>query len=227
MGNDNTSGGADAGKGSANPENQNQDSNDKQKNTDVDNEKKVSWKDHKRAIDDLHKYKNKAADFEKRLNDLETQKLEENENWKGLAERSKADAEKWKTQAEENKSLFVNTQKFSAVRKFAAEAGLKSEAYDDLDLLDLNNVVVETTDSGRYVVHGAKDFVAELKQKRPHWFQSKTPPNVNSGGGNDVPPGNKEYTSADVIEAERQYKIGKISREQYHKIYTAYCSQRK
>jgi hypothetical protein len=189
--------------------------------------KKVSWKNHRRALDDMHRFKGRANELETRINELEEEKLREKENWKSLAERYKQDADKWKSEAENGKNLFANTQKFNAVKKVALEAGLLPEALDDLDLLNLEEVVVESTDQGRYAVHGVKEFVERLKTTKSHWFSKKQAPNVNSGGGTVRPDESTPLTPADVYQAEREMKQGKITREQYQGIYQRYCTQDK
>jgi hypothetical protein len=196
-----------------------------EKKSDSDETKTVSWKNHRRALDDMHRYKTEANELKTRNSELEEEKLREKENWKSLAERYKTDADKYKAEAENGKSLFANTQKFNAVKKVALESGLLPEALDDLDLLNLDEVVVESTDHGRYAVHGVKEFVETLKQTKNHWFVKKQAPNVNSGGGTVKPDEGQPLSPSDVINAEKQYKLGKISREQYTDIYSRYCGQ--
>jgi hypothetical protein len=189
--------------------------------------KTVSWKNHRRALDDMHRFKSKATELETKVGELEEEKLREKENWKSLAERYKTDADKWKTEAENGKDLFTNTQKYNAVKKVALESGLLPEALDDLDLLNLEEVVVESTDQNRFAVHGVKEFVERLKQTKTHWFSKKQAPNVNSGGGTVKPDEGTPLSPADVYQAEREMKLGKMSREQYQNIYTRYCNQGK
>lgn len=215
------SGAGDNGSGAAPDKNQNIE--DQNKNKDI--PKTVSWDNHKRALDDMHKYKQRAKDAELKLGENEESRLRDQEKWKDLAERKEAEAKEWKQKAEDVDDLFVNTQKYNAVKRYAVENGILTEAVDDLDTQDLNDVTVERTDSGRYAVSGAKEFVERLKQRRPFWFKKDKAPRINSGGG--APPDKpKELTPNDVVQAERDWKAGKIPQSKYQDIYQQYTSQR-
>lgn len=191
------------------------------------NPRTVSWEEHQRALADMHRFKRERADLETKLGDAESKTLREKEDFKGLYEREKVERERL---AEENKKLTrftVNTHRFNEVLREAKKEGLKNER--DLELVDLEDVDVEATSSGRFLVKNASDKVQRLKSERPHWFGTTPAPTVNGGGGgspsNANPGGEKKLTANDVAEAGRKAKRGQISKDEYHRIYRAYAQQ--
>lgn len=218
-------GGATAGNGGANPDNKNQ--NVDPKPNDEPKDKMVSKTAYDQVSNDMHKYKNRVRELEAAQNQLETDRLKEKEEYKTLYEKSQEELNKWKKEAETGKVLFSDTQKYEAVKRHAVQAGILDEAVDDLELIDLDGVEIETTDKGRYVVRGAKEFVDSLKTKKPYWFKSTKAPKINSGGGSAKPVKEGDLTAQDVYEAERAFKAGKITQKQYHETHQRYLSQRK
>ncbi len=57
--------------------------------------------------------------------------------------------------------------------------GLVETAVDDLELMELKDVIVETTSTGRVNVIGAKSAAERIKSIRPHWFSEGRVPNIN------------------------------------------------
>jgi hypothetical protein len=144
--------------------------------------KQVRYEDHKRAIDDMIKFKARAQELEAKIQDFETKKLQESNDWKTLAEREKGLREEAQRKLEKHSSFYQSTQKHSAVLGHALKAGLKAEAEGDLELLSMDGVEVEVTSTGRFNVIGADTFVEELKRKKPHWFNTQKDLKVNTGG---------------------------------------------
>ncbi len=186
----------------------------------------VSWDDHKRAIDDMHKFKAASVDAEKRLAVAEEDRLKEKDDWKALAEREKTRADKLEGEKKSLSEVFTKTQKYSEIRKSAMEAGLRPEAMDDLDLIDVDGVQVEATSSGRFIVHGSKEFIEELKTKKPHWFKKGTVEEINAGGTTGVKPKSSKLGPLDVFDAEKKWKSGKISRQDYLGVFEKYRTQK-
>lgn len=218
-------GGASAGNGGANPENKNQNVDPKPNEQTPD--KMVAKSAYDQVSNDMHKYKNRVRELEAAQNQLETDRLKEKEEYKTLYEKSQEEANKWKKEAESGQALFSNTQKYEAVKRHAVQAGILDEAVDDLEMLDLEGVEIETTNKGRFTVRGAKEFVDSLKTKKPYWFKSVKAPKINPGGGGAKPTEKGDLTASDVYEAERQYKAGKITQKQYYELHQRYLSQRK
>lgn len=187
--------------------------------------KTVSWEAHKRAIDDLHKYKRAAKEREEKLSEFEAQRLSEKEEFKSLAEKFKSERDEWKSKAEGATEKFLTTLKMSEVERVALSKGLRPEALKDLQLLDFNDIQIESTSSGRLNVLNVDEFVDSLKKDRQYWFREKNAPNINGGGGAGPTDTSSAVSPADVTKAERDYKMGKISKDQYVSIHNRYVSQ--
>ncbi len=189
--------------------------------------KSVSWEDHKRALDDMHRFKREKEESDAKLSAAEEKSLREKEDWKTLAEREKVRAEKLDADNKKLTDVFLRTHKYGEVKKVAVEMGLRGEAMDDLDLLDIDGVKVEATSSGRYLVHGAKEYVEELKGKKPHWFKKSGPADINAGTGGGAPGVPKKVTADDLVQAERKMKSGQLSKDGFNKLFKEYQVQRK
>jgi hypothetical protein len=187
----------------------------------------VSRKAYTSVSDDMHRFKREAAEAKQKLADLEAKKLADDKNYQELYEREKKARLEADEQNQKKDKYYIHTQKSSEIRKLAMEIGLRSEALDDLDLLDYDGVEVEVTSTGRYNVLGGKQFVENLKNKKPHWFNKDKPPKVNAGGGGVTSPGTGKLTPTDVVNAERQMKRGKMSKEDFHVVFNKYVEQKK
>lgn len=189
--------------------------------------KTVSWENHKSAIDDLHKFKKRAGELETKLSDLESQNLRAKEDWKTLAEKHKAEADKSKADYEKLNGYVITTQKLKAVTEAALVSGMRPEAIRDLELIpDFKGVDLDLTAKGNFVVSGAKEYVEALKNDRPHWFAGKDAPRVNGSGGGPAIPGQKKLTERDVTKAEGDKHRGLISPEELKGIYKAWDAQK-
>jgi hypothetical protein len=164
----------------------------------------VSRSDHDRAVRDMLKYKDEAKKARDDLKKIEEERLKQANDWKTLAENAGKERDQEREARTQSESLFKNTLKSSRIAELAVKAGLRPEARDDLDHLELEGVVVESTDTGRYLIRGAEAAVENLKKLKPHWFTTPKAPTVNSGGGR--PAGSDgDFTSKDVWEAEKKY----------------------
>lgn len=158
--------------------------------------------DHKRAIDDMHKYKKQAQELADKLKAKETEDLKKTQQWQQLAELKEQEAKDAKTEAENLKRAIVADKKYSALREHAITAGLRKEAIGDLDLVDLDDVSIETTSTGRVNVSGVDKAVAKLKLLKPHWFKDSAPqinaesPGVTNTGGQIDP---KQIAAAEQL----------------------------
>lgn len=191
--------------------------------TQTEAEKKVGWKDHKRALDDMHKFKREAQEAAQRLASLEAERLAEKEDFKGLAEKYQKERDTYKQNLEKERGAFQLDRKYSAVKEAALKLGLRNER--DLDLINLDDVGVEYTSEGRMFVNGVDEFVAQLKADRPHWFQDKSAPRFNGGGATTEPPKNEPLTARKVYELERKYRSeGKL--DKVKELYEQYSKQK-
>lgn len=222
------SGGAAPNEGSAqvNPKHereQTQEPNSGQNQNDT--SKAIRPEDHKRAIDDLLKYKAEAQDLRKRLDSEEVTRLREKEDFKTLAEREKKRADEVEERLRKRDAFYNNETKLAAVKQAALKAGIRAEAESDLPLLSLEGVTVEVTNQGRFIVHGAEAYIEDLKRQKPHWFKTTKAPTVNSGStSNSTPAGSfdpENLTPEKLLEAEK-----KLPREKFHELFRRYQQQR-
>ncbi len=154
-------------------------------------------------------YKQKLADaaaetakLKQQLEEIQTNQLQEKENFKQLWENEKT---KRQEAEEKNKSLsqtVFNNFKMSAIKEQAIKAGILDTAIEDLDVIDKSMVEVETTDRGTINVLGANEFVESLKERKPHWFRKLGAPTINNGTPQEVPP--KTLSAADIIKLEKE-----------------------
>jgi len=107
--------------------------------------KVVAWEDHKRALDDMHKFKREREELKARMGSIESERLREKEDFKGLAERYENEAKEYKEKYEGLNTSLQQNAKFNEVRAAALKAGLRGEAESDLELLGLDTVEVELT----------------------------------------------------------------------------------
>lgn len=179
-----------------------------------------------KVSDDMHKYKRELSEMKAKAAKDEADRLASEKNFEQLYKNAEKRAVEAEELASKKDRYYQQTQKANAVRIAAIELGLKTEAVEDLDLLDFDGVDVEITSNGRYLVHGAKEFAASIKNRKPHWFKASKPPGHNSGGGGNTPDGAKAVTPKDVVDAERNWKAGKITKEEYGKIFHTYRTQK-
>lgn len=153
----------------------------------ADNRKQISFEDHQRALQDLHRFKSELKQLKEHNAAKEEQALRDKEDYKTLAERYKSELDEATNKLKTVNSWFESSQAHAAVKQAALKLGLRDGAERDLDLLPLEGVVVETvkTSSGgiRHNVVGAESYVEALKKTRPHWFRDDKAPVFNPGSG--------------------------------------------
>lgn len=175
--------------------------------------KSIKAEDHERAISDMHRFKDRSRQLESelqqmrsQLDEVERSRLREKEDYKSLYERSEAERQElFKKHQGLQDSITLNA-KYAAVKTAAVKAGLRSEAEDDLSLLDFDGVTVETTSEGRVITHGQDLYVESIKKKKPHWFKPDKAPSVNSGGGPRSSVDLGEITGPKLYELEQKAK---------------------
>lgn len=164
----------------------------------------ISWEDHKRALDDMHKFKREAAELRRLDEEKRTASLREKERFKELSEQLEKELQKEREANQRTNSVFKTTLKSSRIVELALKAGLRPEAREDLEMLNLDDIEVEETSSGRYIVRGADTFVDGLKKKRPHWFSDPKAPTFNGGGGRPAPV-DEPMTAEKVAAIEKKF----------------------
>lgn len=151
----------------------------------------------------------KQAEYEAKLKEFEElkdQNLADNNNFKELWEKQKQRADENEVKYKDLQGALVENEKLSVIEKAALSAGLSKKAVEDLRLLDTSSVVVESTSTGRLNVLGHDEFVNELKQSRPHWFNDSKPPVVNNSTGSYHTGDSKSVTMKELGELEKSNK---------------------
>jgi hypothetical protein len=193
----------------------------------------VSPEDHKRAIDDLHKYKSrwretssKIQEYETKLKSLEESKLKEQEDFKTLAEQYRAEAESQKAKNKKLLDSVVYAEKYRAVYPELKKLGLRDDAQELLSMQDFHEVEVETTSEGRFLVNNAADWSQTFKKKFPFAFETKKAPNINGGGGTTTIGDSEALTAEKLILIERECRK-KGNMAPYYEAHKKYVELRK
>jgi hypothetical protein len=159
-----------------------------QQQTQEEPKKTVSLEDHERALADLHKYKSQLRDIETKSEAQREQLLKDNKEFEKLAMVYKQKLEETDSKFKKAQEAIVLDKKFGALKEAAMKAGIRQEAIQDLESLNMDRVEVETTSTGRVNVLGVEGLIENLKMSRPHWFgATKTTvaggvPNITQGG---------------------------------------------
>lgn len=194
------------------------------KTTDEEKENTVARADHERALSDLHKNKREVEKLRQEKKDAETARLKESSDWKTLAEKREVEAKEATEKADRLQTSYVNDRKFNAVRNQCEALGLRAEAVTDLENLDLEDIGIETTSTGKINVLNADKFAKALKARKPHWFADKKDPKVNTNGTRILDSGDA-ITPQDLLKAEAAgKKSGNMS--EYYEIHKKYQQQR-
>lgn len=169
--------------------------------------------DAERALNDMHKFKREAKEKEKKLEELsnklksmEEMSYKEREDYKTLYEKAKEENEELNQRYSGLKSDVYNNQRLSAVEKAAIKADIKDSALEDLQMrlatTDADEIEVEATSSGRLMVNGAEDYIARIKDLKPHWFDDKNPSNINNNPGNYKKSG--DYSADEIFQMRKK-----------------------
>lgn len=187
--------------------------------------KTVSWEDHQRAMNDLHKFKGRAQELEQKLTDAEKKSLEKSGEYKTLWEQSQEDLKAEREKSANVLKAAMHTHRFGEVKAEAIRQGLRPEAVSDLESISWDGVPVEMTDKGRFIANGVKERVEKLKGERPHWFTVAQAPRINGGGGGPPVGGGtpSKVTTAIMTQAEIDYRHGKISKQKRDETFAQYC----
>lgn len=162
----------------------------------------VSSAEVKKLMAELNEAKREAELAKTELKGKEIEQMKAGERWKEIAELREKEANQYKEQYESMSNAVSKDRKMNAIRQSAQAAGIRSEAFDDLDLYDFPEVQVETTSTGSARVVGAKEAVDALKAKKPHWF-SKPSSSLNSSSPGVVDGG--KITVEQIRKAQAQY----------------------
>lgn len=139
----------------------------------------IPYTEFKSVKDDMHRFKEEARKAAEELKALREKDMRDKEQWKEYGSTKEKEANEWKTKYDTLSESIRDRAKISAVREAALKLGLVETAVDDLELMELKDVVVETTSTGRVNVIGAKSAAERIKSIRPHWFSEARVPNIN------------------------------------------------
>lgn len=163
----------------------------------------VTREAHDKALADMHKYKKEAKELREREEKAKTDKLKADNQWKELAEANEKKAKEADERSEKLQNSYLSDRKFNAARAACEKLGLRPEAVEDLDALDLGEITVESTSTGKINLLGAEKFAERLKTTKPHWFSDKEGPNVNTGSTR-VRDSNGPVTAQQILKAEAE-----------------------
>jgi len=177
---------------------------------------------------DMLANKQKVKDLQAELENKKLQGFREKEDWKSIAEQHEAKAKEFETKYSGLQTSLVNTQKHNALVVEAQKQGINPNSIADLEMLDFEEITVETTTTGKIIVSGADRAIASLKLKRPHWFTKQVPgvnpntPDLNKPMGGDV-------TLDDLKTAEAAYLKSRSESDKvkYNDLIIKYKSQRR
>ena len=175
---------------------------------------------------DMLKYKEERDRLAQQVEDMKLKGHKEKEDWKTVAEHHEAKAKEYEQKFSGLQSALVNEKKVAALSAEAVKQGINPASLPDLELLDFDEVSVETTSTGKILVTGQDRAIAKLKTLRPHWFTSQVP-SVNPSTPNVGVPNSGIVTVADLNAAEAQYKKTKSESDKkaYYEMIQKYKSQ--
>lgn len=156
---------------------------------------------------ELTDYRARVAAMEQELKNSKINVLKEKENWQDVARTYEMQAKEYEQKYTGLKDALVREKKYSAIKAEAQRAGISPHSLPDLDLLDFDDVLVETTNTGRITIAGADRAIENLKRSRPHWFTQQVP-NVNPISPSAHRPG-APVSLADLETARKQWETTK------------------
>lgn len=164
----------------------------------------VAAEAYERVKADMLKYKKEREDLAKQVDALKVNTHKEKEDWKSVAQIHEEKARDLETKYNGLKESLVRDRKVAKLTEEALKQGINPASVPDLELLDFDEMTVETTSTGKILVSGQDRAIAKLKVLRPHWF-TKTVPGVNPTTPETARP-NGLITIADLNAAEAQYR---------------------
>lgn len=184
----------------------------------------VSRAEFERIQAELNKHKSTAQKLKEQLDADKTNKMKEQNQWKELAEAKERELAEEREKAERLQNSYLDEKKYTAVQAACQKLGLRAEALSDLEMLDLEQVQIETTNTGKINVLGAERFAERLKSLKPHWFATQTAPSVNTNGTRVLDSGGA-ITPKMLLDAEKEgRKSGDMSK--YQTLFKSYQTQR-
>lgn len=173
----------------------------------------ITKEQYQKILDQMKSAETKAAQLEAQVQDSKIKGMKEKEDWQGVAAAKEKEADDAKAEAKKLREAVVSDKVSAALREEAIKHGINPASLQDLDLLDFDELRVETTSTGKINVFGAPAAVQKLKSIRPHWFSKPTPGvNPDSPQLNAPPPGG--VISYEMVQAKyKEWEKNKTSNE--------------
>ena len=172
-------------------------------------EKPIDLKAYEQTKNDMFKFKREAqekeaklAEMQAKLEELEKKGLEGSQQYKQLYENEANKRKELEGKYSELSTSLVKREKFSAVEQAAIKAGIRD--LSDIDGFDFEGVEIETTNTGRYRVIGAEDWIEGLKKNKPHWFKDASVANINNSTGNFDNKAPKKLSATEILELQKK-----------------------
>lgn len=165
----------------------------------------VSQEVFERTKKDMFKFKQEAENLKKLTDEQRLQRLKETQNWEAIAKEKEQEAQEERRKRETLESSIVQHQKFMALKTEALKHGMYPSSLEDLELLDLPEVNVETTSTGKILVTGADRAIANLKTLRPHWFKQNAA-SINPSSPETIQTNSAQITTAELDKLAEAYK---------------------
>ena len=172
----------------------------------------VSWRDHKRALDDLVRFKDQSkaqstqiSELQSQLEALNSKIATQNKDFESLYAQEKQKREAIEAEKKTLLGNVVQSERYRAVYPAMKKAGLRDDAENLIEHMDLSAVKIEATSSGRFVCSGVEPFIEEVKRKYPYAFQKPQAPTVNGGSGSGMVTGER-WTPAKLVALESECK---------------------
>lgn len=181
----------------------------------------------KALASELKKERDARTKLENEIKEIKESKLKESNDYKALYEQEKTSKAELETRFSKLKENVTYNEKYKAVATELRKKGLKAEAESILEKESLDDVVVETTSEGRFLVHGADTFADTFKKRYGFAFETKKAPTTNGGGGNNS--GGNNEGGDDVITGGDLYKIEKekgVKSPEYIAAFSKYKAQK-
>lgn len=175
---------------------------------------------------DLTRAKQERDELQRQLDEQKLASHKAKEDWKAVAAHHEEKAKDLETKYTGLKTSLLSEKKLTALTIEAQKRGINPAAIPDLDLLDMEEITVEATSTGKILVSGADKAVDSLMRIRPHWF-SKSVPGINTATPEANRPSNGTVTVAELNAAGAQYNKSKSEsdRKAYYDIIQKYKSQ--
>ena len=176
---------------------------------------------------DMLDYKKQLQEMKTTIDAMKVNTHKEKEDWKTVAELHEKTAKELEQKYSGLKQSLIDEKKMAALTVEAQKQGINPASIPDLNMIDFDELIVETTSTGKILVSGQDKAIARLKTQRPHWF-SKSVPNVNTNTPETGKPKCGTVTVADLNAAEAQYRKTKseADKKAYSDLIQKYKAQR-